>query len=77
MNLWTNGVFGSIIWYKIMYICPTCGKQFNLEEILVKHMSKCWREKNPAHKSKPAPRSEDINTRKVNTDILNFFNSFN
>jgi hypothetical protein len=59
-----------------MYICPVCGKQFNEEEILVKHMSKCWREKNPHLRSKPAPRSEDINTREVNDDILNFFNSF-
>ena len=59
-----------------MYICPTCGKQFNEEEILVKHMSKCWREKNPHLRSKPAPRSEDINTREINDDILNFFNSF-
>ena len=60
----------------LMYICPTCGKQFNEEEILVKHMSKCWREKNPHLRSKPAPRSEDINTREINDDILNFFNSF-
>ena len=59
-----------------MYICPTCGKQFNEEEILVKHMSKCWREKNPHLRSKPAPRSEDINTREINDDILNFFSSF-
>ena len=59
-----------------MFICPTCGKQFDEKSILVKHMSKCWREKNPNHKSKPAPRSEDINTREDNQDILDFFNSF-
>ena len=59
-----------------MYICPVCGKQFNEEEILVKHMSKCWREKNPHLRSKPAPRSEDINTREISDDILDFFNSF-
>ena len=59
-----------------MFICPICGKQYEVEEILVKHMSKCWREKNPNHKSKPAPRSEDINTREDNQDILDFFNSF-
>ena len=59
-----------------MFICPTCGKQFEMEGTLVKHMSKCWREKNPNQKSKPAPRSEDINTRKVSNDILDFFNSF-
>ena len=59
-----------------MFICPTCGKQFEMEDTLVKHMSKCWREKNPTHKSKPAPRSEDINTREDNQGILDFFNSF-
>ena len=59
-----------------MFICPTCGKQFEMEDALVKHMSKWWREKNPTHKSKHAPRSEDINTREDNQDILDFFNSF-
>ena len=59
-----------------MFICSICGKQFEMEDALVKHMSKCWREKNPTHKSKPAPRSADINTREENQDILNFFNSF-
>ena len=59
-----------------MFICPTCGKQIEMEDALVKHMSKCWREKNPTHKSKPAPRSEDINTREDKQDIIDFFNSF-
>ena len=59
-----------------MYICPTCNQEFATEEILVKHMSKCWKEKNSHLKSKPAPRSEDINTREINNDIANFFNSF-
>ena len=59
-----------------MFICPTCGKQIEMEDDLVKHMSKCWREKNPTHKSKPAPRSEDINTREDKQDIIDFFNSF-
>ena len=59
-----------------MYICPTCGKQFETEDVFTKHFLKCWKEKNPNHKSKPAPRSEDINTRTDNEDILNFFNSF-
>ena len=59
-----------------MYIRPTCNKQFDEEVILVKHMSRCWREKNPHLRSKPAPRSEDINIREVNSDIMNFFNSF-
>ena len=60
-----------------MFICPTCGKQFETEDLLVKHFLKCWKDKNPNHKSKPAPRSEDINTREDNQEILNFFNSFN
>lgn len=59
-----------------MYICPVCNKPFNAESILVKHYGKCWREKNPNHKSKPAPRSENVNTREDNKDILDFFNSF-
>ena len=57
-----------------MYICPTCGKQFENDEVLTKHFLKCWKEKNPTHKSKPAPRSEDINTRTISDDIMNFFN---
>ena len=59
-----------------MFICPTCGKTFEKEDLLTKHFLKCWKEKNPNHKSKPAPRSEDINTREDNQEILNFFNSF-
>lgn len=59
-----------------MFICPTCGKQFDTEDALVKHYMRCWKEKNPNHKSKPAPRSEDINTREDNQSILDFFNSF-
>jgi DNA-directed RNA polymerase subunit RPC12/RpoP len=57
-----------------MYICPVCKKEFDVEEILVKHYLKCWKEKNLTHKSKPAPRSEDINTRTISDDIMNFFN---
>lgn len=56
-----------------MYICPTCNGQFSTKEILVKHMSKCWREKNPHLRSKPAPRSEDINTREINNELIDFF----
>ena len=56
-----------------MYVCPVCGKQFEKDDALVSHYGKCWRERNPNHKSKPAPRSEDINTREVNDEILNFF----
>lgn len=59
-----------------MYICPTCNKQFEKEEILVKHFSKCWKEKNPNARSKPAPRSEDINTKEINNELIDFFNSF-
>ena len=59
-----------------MYICPTCNKQFEAEEHLVKHFLKCWKDKNPNHQSKSAPRSEDITTRSMNDDVTNFFNSF-
>ena len=59
-----------------MFICPTCGKQFEKENILAKHYLQCWKEQHPYHQSKSAPRSEDINTRVVNDDIANFFNSF-
>ena len=59
-----------------MYICPTCGKQFEKEEALAKHYLACWKEQHPYHKSKPAPRSEDINPRTSNSEIENFFNSF-
>ena len=59
-----------------MYICPTCNKEFLAEEEVVKHYLKCWKEKYPSHQSKSAPRSEDINTREVNADVMNFFNSF-
>ena len=59
-----------------MYICPTCCKEFEKEEVLVKHFLKCWKDKNPNHQSKSAPRSEDINTREVNEDVMNFFTSF-
>lgn len=59
-----------------MYICPTCNKEFDTEEFITKHFLKCWKEKYPTHKSNPAPRSEDINIRKVSNDILDFFNSF-
>ena len=29
-----------------MYICPVCRKEFDVEEVLVKHYLKCWKEKN-------------------------------
>ena len=59
-----------------MYICPTCKREFHTEEHLVKHFLICWKDKNPNHRSNPAPRSADINTRQISNDITNFFNSF-
>ena len=59
-----------------MYICPTCGKPFETDDVLTKHFLKCWKEQHPYHKSKPAPRSEDINTREANDEVLDFFKSF-
>ena len=58
-----------------MYICPTCNKEIDKEEIVVQHYLKCWKEKIPHHQVKSAPRSADINTREVNDDVINFFNS--
>lgn len=60
---------------KAMYICPTCNKSFETEERIQKHFLKCWKEKNPYHQSKPAPRSEDVETVEINDDVVNFFNS--
>ena len=59
-----------------MYICPTCNKEIEKEDDAVKHFLRCWKEKNPHLKSKPAPCSEDINTREVSDDVINFFDSF-
>lgn len=59
-----------------MYICPTCCEEFEKEEVYVKHCLKCWKDKNLNYQSKSAPRSEDINTREVNEDVMNFFASF-
>ena len=60
----------------VMFVCSTCGKQFDTKDALTNHFMKCWKEQHPYHKSKPAPRSEDINTREDNQEILNFFQSF-
>lgn len=59
-----------------MYICPTCHRRFQEEQKLTKHFLSCWKEQHPFHQSKPAPKGKDIETRKVNEDIMNFFNSF-
>ena len=58
-----------------MYICPTCCKEFEKEEVLTKHFLKCWKEQHPYHQSKDAPRGVDITTREVDNDIADFFNS--
>lgn len=59
-----------------MYICPTCKRKFEDAETIAKHSLRCWREKNPYHRSKPAPQSEDITYKNVSEDIMNFFASF-
>lgn len=56
-----------------MYICPTCNRQFNREEDVAAHFLKCWKDKNPNHKSKPAPRSDDIINRQMDDSIASFF----
>lgn len=60
-----------------MFICPTCAKEFNTEDVIQKHFLACWKEQHPYHKSKPAPRSENIITREISNDVINFFNSLN
>lgn len=60
-----------------MYICPTCKKEFEIEEKIQKHFLKCWKEQNPYHQSKSAPQGETVTTRTVNSDIMNFFKRFN
>lgn len=59
-----------------MYICPTCNRGFSTEEGVAKHFLSCWKEQHPYHQSKPAPHSEDINTREVSQDITDFFAIF-
>jgi len=59
-----------------MYVCPVCGAQFKEEQVLVKHYLSCWKKNNPHLQSKPAPRSEDINTREISSEMEDFFNSF-
>lgn len=57
----------------MIYICPTCQKEYNTEEDMAKHFLKCWKDNNSHHRSKPAPRGEDITTSEVSEDIKNFF----
>jgi len=56
-----------------MYICPICKRAFKEEEKIAKHSLGCWREHNPCHQSTPAPRSENITERKVNNEVMSFF----
>ena len=56
-----------------MFICPTCKKEFVSETNFTKHFLKCWKEKNPNHKSKEAPHSEDIVQKQINSEIIDFF----
>ena len=60
-----------------MFICPTCEKEFQTEPEVVKHFLKCWKEKNPRHKSKEAPHSPDIVNIQTNSEVTEFFNRFN
>ena len=57
----------------MIYICPDCGKEYETEQDITKHFMKCWKDNNPHHKSKPAPRSEDITTREMGDDVAKFF----
>lgn len=59
-----------------MYICPTCKKECLTEEEIKKHSMACWKKTNPHYKSKEALQGETVITKKINNDILNFFNSF-
>lgn len=59
-----------------MYICPVCGREFQQETAIQHHFLSCWKDKNPNHKSKSAPRSEDIVERTVSNNITDFFSSF-
>ena len=60
-----------------MYICPTCNKEFNTEQAIQKHFLACWKEQHPFHKSKSAPHSENVETRQVDNDVMNFFERIN
>ena len=60
-----------------MFICPTCNKEFNTEQAIQKHFLSCWKEQHPFHQSKSAPHSENITTREVSNDIMNFFERLN
>lgn len=61
---------------KHYFICPTCNEKFSTEEKIQKHFLSCWKERHPFYQSKSAPRSNDIITREISDDVMNFFNSF-
>lgn len=56
-----------------MYVCPICNAEFNVEAHAAKHLLECWKRENPFHKSKEAPRSEDIESRQVSNEVDSFF----
>lgn len=56
-----------------MYICPTCQRQFYEEASVVKHYLACWKKQNPYHKSKNAPQSADVESRRINDELAQFF----
>ncbi len=60
-----------------MYICPICNKGFATEAEIKKHSLPCWRKANPHHRSKTAPQGETVITEEIDSNILDFFNSFN
>lgn len=60
-----------------MFVCTICHKKFTTEEELVKHFLPCWKDKNPSHKSTDAHKSEDIEQRNINNDMINFFKMIN
>ena len=59
----------------MIYICPVCGKEYDNEESVAKCFLQCWKDNNPHHRSKPAPRSDNVIMSEVDKDILQFFNS--
>lgn len=59
-----------------MYICPICNKKYPTEETIKKHSNSCWRKSNPHYKSKTPPQGETIITKNIDSNILDFFGSF-
>ena len=59
-----------------MFICPVCYKKFDTEPKIQSHFLRCWKEEHPYHKGSSLEPSASIETREINDDIMNFFNSF-